>query len=107
VLKDITKTIGINNKISIPNYYFKVILKYDSESSKCIAFLMPNEKCKLPLKSYVVSVDSVESLTGIDFFPYLPDIIETKIEALTDTVNWSFKKPRSNYGYSKPAIKCN
>ncbi|MCU4155225.1 DNA/RNA non-specific endonuclease [Carboxylicivirga sp. A043] len=107
VLKDIIKTIGIDNKVSVPNYYYKVILEHDAESTKCIAFLMPNEKCPLPLKSYVVSVDSIESMTGIDFFHELPDAIENKIESFPDTINWSFKKPRSNYGYNKEAVKCN
>ncbi|MGQ1783877.1 DNA/RNA non-specific endonuclease [Saccharicrinis sp. GN24d3] len=106
VLKNITKTIGITNQISVPNYYFKVILEYDSLSTKGIGFLMPNEKCSLPLESYVVSVDSIESFTNIDFFPSLPDEIEKQIEANVDTINWSFKKPRSNYGYEKEAVKC-
>jgi endonuclease G len=106
VLKNITKTIGITNQISVPDYYFKIILKHDDLTSKCIAFLMPNEKCPFPLESYVVSVDSIEKMTGIDFFPGLPDPTETEIEALVETTNWSFEKPRSNYGYDKDAIKC-
>jgi endonuclease G len=106
VLKNVTKTIGITNQVSVPDYYFKIILEHDSLLTKCIAFLMPNEKCPLPLESYVVSVDSVENMTGIDFFPSIQDILETKIEALVDTINWSFEKPRSNYGYDKASIKC-
>ncbi len=106
VLKNITKTIGVTNQVSVPDYYFKVILEYDSLSTKCIGFLMPNEKCPLPLESYVVSVDSIESITGLDFFHNIPDEIEIKIEALVDKSKWSFKKPRSNYGYEKEALKC-
>ena len=34
-----------------------------------------------PLKKYMVTVDSVEKRTDIDFFPALPDEIENRIEA--------------------------
>jgi endonuclease G len=42
------------------------------------------------LYNFVVSVDSIERLTGIDFFPELDDEIETKIEASNDYKNWRF-----------------
>jgi endonuclease G len=57
-----------------------------------IAFLIPNEKSTKSLQSYVVSVDSVESLTGIDFFPELPDLIENHLEKIKDVSGWSFNK---------------
>ncbi len=107
VLKDITKTIGVKNKVSVPNYYYKIILKHTPKATKCIAFLMPNEKCPQPLDAYVVSVDCIEDMTGIDFFPELPDDIENRIESKINTTNWSFSKPRSNYAYNKPSVKCN
>jgi endonuclease G len=31
-------------------------------------------------KNYAISIDQLESLTGIDFFCNLPDDIETKVE---------------------------
>ena len=53
-----------------------------------IAFLIPNEKSTKSLQTYVVSVDSVESLTGIDFFPELPDLIENHLESGKDFSGW-------------------
>ena len=79
VLTEFIDTIGISTRIPVPKYYYKVILKHDQEQSKAIAFLLENKKHSLPLDSFVVSVDSVESITGIDFFPSLPDEIEKKI----------------------------
>jgi endonuclease G len=38
----------------------------------------------------VVSVDEVEKLTGIDFFPELEDDLENKLEASSSYKNWSF-----------------
>jgi endonuclease G len=57
-----------------------------------IAFLIPNEKSEKPLQNYVVTVDSLESLTGIDFFPELPDSIENHLESSKDVSSWSFHK---------------
>jgi len=39
-----------------------------------------NEGSKFPLTSFAVSIDRVESLTGIDFYPMLIDSLELKIE---------------------------
>jgi len=65
VLTGISKTIG-PNEVSVPKYYYKVI--YCPTINNAVGFIMPNEKCEKPLSSYMVSLDSVESLTNIDFF---------------------------------------
>ena len=57
-----------------------------------IAFLLPNEKSEKPLQNSVVTVDSLESLTGIDFFPALKDSIENQLESSKDLSSWSFNK---------------
>jgi endonuclease G len=44
----------------------------------------------LPLYNFVVSVDEVEALTGIDFFPELEDSIEGTLEASSSYERWSF-----------------
>ena len=49
-----------------------------------IAFLLPNENSENPLQSYIISVDSLESLTGIDFFPALHDSVENRLQSSTD-----------------------
>ena len=40
------------------------------------------------LREYVVTVDSIEALTGIDFFPALPDKIEKEVEATYNLKDW-------------------
>jgi endonuclease G len=82
--------IGTNN-VSIPTYYYKVILDYCQPDIKMIAFLIPNEKGTGSLESYAVKTDSIEQITGIDFFPSLPDNIETVLESTCKPVNWAFK----------------
>ena len=78
------------DQVSIPVYYFKVLL--DAANARAIAFLMPNKSCDYPTENYAVSIDSVEYITGIDFFPALPDDQEAKLEAMNNTKPWMAPK---------------
>ena len=80
-----------SNGVSIPKYFYKVI--YDPRGQgRMIAFLIPNEDSEKPLQNYIVTVDSLESLTGIDFFPELPDSNENHLESSLNLSSWSFNK---------------
>lgn len=68
------------NKVSVPKYYYKVILDYHRPEIKGIGFIIPNDSSNLHLSRYAVTIDSVESVTGLDFFFTLPDKEEIKIE---------------------------
>lgn len=90
VLKNSKKTIG-NEKVVVPEYFYKIILDEYKGTYKMIAFLVPNKKSSMPLFHYVVSVDSLEQMTGIDFFPKLNDRIENDLEKNTDYSSWFLK----------------
>ena len=68
-------------KVSIPEYIYKIVLDYYPPSYKAIAFLYPNKDVPYELEKHVVSIDSIEQLTGIDFFPKLNDSLENRVEA--------------------------
>lgn len=87
VLKKGLPTIG-KNKVSVPSYFYKVILDAKEPDLKAIGFIIPNQNIKAPFWNYAVSVDSVESLTGIDFFPALPDELENNLESKSEIKNW-------------------
>ena len=87
VLTDNLKTIG-KEKVSVPNYFYKVLLSKDG--SKMISFLVPHQDSDKPLYEFVVSVDEIEKMTGIDFYPNLPDNVENQLEAKSDYKGWSF-----------------
>ena len=72
--------------VSIPEQYFKVVLDLDHQ--RAIGFLMPNQELTAPLETFAVSVDQVETLTGLDFFPELPDHQERVFEAQTNVKPW-------------------
>ena len=76
------------NKVTIPSKYYKVL--YSPEKNSMIDFLLPNIGSSSELKSFVVSVDSIESITGIDFFHELPDEIENKLESEIKLKDWGF-----------------
>lgn len=90
ILNPNLKTIG-KDKISVPNEFYKIILDYTKPEIKAIAFLFPHKESKKPLYDFVVSIDELEQKTGIDFFPNLPNAIETKLEASSSYKNWSFR----------------
>jgi len=66
------------NKVTVPGFYYKAIY---SPKRGGIGFLMPNIKIESPLRTWMVSIDLIEALTGIDFFYQLDDKIENKIES--------------------------
>ncbi|WP_223032922.1 DNA/RNA non-specific endonuclease [Hanstruepera marina] len=90
VLKGDMTTIGSEN-VAVPNQFYKVIMDYNTGNPKVLAFLMPHENSNKPLFEFVVSVDDVEALTGIDFFPELDDAVEDKLEASSSYKSWRFK----------------
>jgi endonuclease G len=53
-----------------------------------IAFIIPNENSMKTIKEFIVSVDSLESMTGVDFFPSLPNSIESVLESKVDLSGW-------------------
>lgn len=89
VLKGNMKTIG-DEYVSVPNQFYKVLIDNNSGPIKMIAFLMPHKDSNQPLYTFVVSVDEIEELTGIDFFSELDDAIENKLEASSSYKAWSF-----------------
>lgn len=88
VLEEGLPTIGIKNKVAIPKYYYKVILDVYGSEKKAIAFVMPNEGSVRSIFDYAVTIDSVERLTQINFFPALPDELENNIESNLNIERW-------------------
>jgi len=81
---DLPKLDGQN--VSIPKYYFKIIL--DEKDFSSISFLLENKTNSGLLSDFTVSVDSIEQIGGIDFFTFLPDSLEAAIEQGTGLSAW-------------------
>lgn len=87
VLTSIIDVIG-QNEVSVPGYFYKVLLSFEKNEVKTIAFLLPNKRGTMTLSEYVVSVDDLEQITGIDFWSALPDFIENRIESEIVLDDW-------------------
>jgi endonuclease G len=100
VLKDGLKQQG-GNQVSIPEQFYKIVLALDGEEKKAIAFLMPNDHCAYPVSGYVTSVDSIEKLSGLDFFSSLDDAEENRLEAMNTMDGW-VHEDNSEFGEVAP-----
>lgn len=77
------------NRVTIPGYFYKVLLRFEeSGSAKTIGFLLPNIGALGTIKDYVVPVNLLESITGLDFFPALPSNIENRCESQYEPGVW-------------------
>lgn len=90
ILTNNLKTIGYED-VAVPKYFYKILLDYTQPEIKAIAFLVPHKESSKALYKFVVTIDELESLTGIDFFPALPDDLENKLESSSDYKDWSFR----------------
>lgn len=77
ILKDSDKTIG-TEKVTVPKCFYKIILTKTGKEHKAIAFLIPNEDSKKSLYDFVVPIETLEKMTGIDFFPNLKNLKSNK-----------------------------
>lgn len=76
------------DSVTIPGYFYKCILRFDGTTAKTIAFLLPQVGATGEIKDYVVTVNTIETLTGIDFFPALDNSIENKAESQYELTKW-------------------
>jgi len=77
-------------RIPIPHAFFKIVIREDRGSLKVLAFLYPHKAISRPYRhaNYLVSVDKVEAVTGLDFLTSLPDNTEEKIEKQVPVKVW-------------------
>ena len=67
----------------IPKYYYMAVLMKNSSGYRAMGFWIEHKASKdTNLSKYVVNIDTLEQLTGIDFFCNLPDEIENHVESL-------------------------
>ena len=83
-----------SGRVTVPSKVWKVIMVLPAgtndvsrvtTSTRCIAVIMNNDEGPFTSwTNYRVSVDSIEALTGYDFFPNVPKDIQATIEAVVD-----------------------
>lgn len=82
--------------LACPKYYFMAILSEKGDAYHAIGFLvehredLPKSPTAEQLKSYAVSIDELEDVTGLDFFCNLPDVIEEEVESAYNQSAWAW-----------------
>ena len=87
----LNKSCGVVSKsITVPCAFYKIVFKQTKAGVEAIAFMLPNAGSSMSLSQFVVTIDYIESLTGIDFFVNLPDSEEEKFESRVLTNIWQW-----------------
>ncbi len=103
ILSDtIKRTIGVNKKIKVPPYLYKIAVDLKASPPRAIAFMMLNGTNTKPFTSYTITIDSLEKLTGIDFFYLLPDTLENRLETMNNIALWQSKETKGNVNPLEP-----
>lgn len=80
-----------DSRVYVPSAFFKAIIAPSAQRPLGIGFIMPNGKVKGGMQTCVVSIDSIESLTGHDFFHTLPDGLENDLESQHNLNRWTVR----------------
>ena len=96
-IKYATPSKDSSQKVPVPNYFYKLVLKVKTNSSGTVTsastigfWFVHQNYSDNDYEKYAVSVDQVEKWTGFDFFVNLPDAVESAAE--TNSSWAAFKK---------------
>lgn len=87
--------ISPTNRVAVPTHFYKIILHVQPKVQiYSITILLPHvDRSVGPtapyLSRHITSIDHVEQLTGINFFPQLPNNVENAIEAFQAPRLWN------------------
>lgn len=78
-------------KVVVPDYFYKAVLAWNGKEYKSIAFVMENTSIRQSILSCAVSVNDVEALVGFNLFAELNDKNEESIESQVNLPDWGLK----------------
>jgi endonuclease G len=74
-----------NTNICIPSHFYKIII--DLKDTNIISFLLPHDEESKNIKNHIVSIDSLELITNINFFYKIDSTLEN-LESKINTEYW-------------------
>ena len=88
------ETLKTAKNVEIPDAFYKVYAIANGKNDiALLAFLIPQTvNGNEPLDRYVVSVDTIEQLTGLDFFHELEDKQENALESALNVTPWKLEQ---------------
>lgn len=76
--------------VAVPEYFYKIVVRGKPDKPLLLCFLFPHVDSTKPLDQFLIPVDELEALTGIDFFQNLPEAREVALEKTIKRGNWKF-----------------
>ena len=91
----------LESDIPIPSAYYKILVDEHEGELRVLAFVV-ERRCEpyTRVKKCLVSVDEIEKMTDLDFFPDLPDELEAELESKSASRLWPWIGPWLNYDLS-------
>ena len=88
----------LDSGIPVPSAYYKVIVDEHHGELRTLAFMVPRHVPPFTrIKTCLISIDELEQLTDLDFFPGLPDDLEAELESKRATRLWPWIMPSLRY----------
>jgi endonuclease G, mitochondrial len=90
----------LESGVQIPSDYYKIILDQNKGKVRVLAFLVPRD-CPpyTRIKKCLVSVDEIEALTGLNFFPALSEEEQALLESEPAGRLWPWLLPAYRYHF--------
>ena len=82
----------LDSGVAVPNGFFRIWLRRLADGElQVLAFIVPQQVNGYePLNNFLVAVDEVEALTGLDFYHHLPQHQQAVLEAQIRPQDWGF-----------------
>ena len=78
--------------VTVPDSFFKAVMVEKNGKYRSIAFVMDNDDKRYWLDECAVTVNGLEAMVGMDFFPLLPDDVEEEVESLLRLRDWGIRE---------------
>ena len=88
----------LDSGVPVPSAYYKIIVDERNGELRVLAFMVPrNVPPYTRIKTCLVSIDEIEQLTDLNFFPGLPAEAEAELESERATRLWPWIGPALRY----------
>lgn len=77
------KPVTLASGVAVPSSFYRILAfrKGYTGTLKAVAFLFPQKPQSKKLADYLTTIDHIESLTGLNFFPELSTVVQRNLES--------------------------
>ncbi len=76
--------------VDVPEKFYKIVFRKNGDLVHLLAFLIPHMESQASLEHFLISVDTLEKETGINFFEQQSEEWQKGVEQKINTAGWSF-----------------